>query len=236
MKILAEKLEDAKELVATCTGRKTKWSRFWHSKGDRAALVEAQEGFRQTMNDAQFTMLVDSQKVAVAMRDALDGARSKATADTAAEDALRERILASVGGVDDEVQALRAVMAEGNEGVKQAVLKGLQMQESELAEGLEGLLCLALDLDGLLVEQEVCHERFEELLVFVLQHGVLLHQVGVHLFVPLVVRVRHKFSCGLSISRQRALLVSQAILLGAAIRCQGRCPSGVNFSPLALKH
>ena len=38
---------------------------------------------------------------------------------------LSQQRVARVGGVDDEVQALRAVMAEGNEGVKQAVLKGL---------------------------------------------------------------------------------------------------------------
>ena len=80
-----------------------------HSKGDRAKLVEFRDSLRELMNDAQFTMAVDSKEAIDQTHRALDAAPIRPRSDPAAEakeDALRKRILDQVGGVADETAAL----------------------------------------------------------------------------------------------------------------------------------
>lgn len=142
LKRLAVQLKEAGEIVACLTTkRNTKWSRFWNSKSDRDSLVEMRQCLRETMNDTQFTMAVETR---AALDDATvggggGGGGGGAAAAVEKADALRKQILAKVGHVADETAALQELFKTGNEDLKTTVLGRLGVQEEALKGELDEL-------------------------------------------------------------------------------------------------
>ena len=142
---LAVQLKEAGEIVACLTTkRNTKWSRFWNSKADRESLVEMRQRLRETMNDTQFTIAVETMSTVTALNDATvggggGGGGGGAAAAVEKADALRNQILAKVGHGADETAALQELFETGNEDLKTAVLERLGVQEGALKGELDEL-------------------------------------------------------------------------------------------------